>query len=57
MEHQETYPGLETVHVGPPAAGAPESVFLEQLEWFAKDVMPVFKNQVKDSTPVASPAS
>ena len=57
MAHQEAYPGLETVHVGPPAGGVPERVFLEQLEWFAKDVMPVFKNQMKDSKPVASPAS
>ncbi len=53
LDTQEHYPGLETVHVGVPAGGATERQFLEQLEWFAKDVMPVFKNQVKDPTTAA----
>ena len=44
---QETFPGLEAVNVGPPAGGVSERVFLEQLEWFGKEVMPTFKNQVK----------
>ena len=49
MEIQERYPGLEEVHMGPPCSGLPEDQYLEQLEWFAKDVMPAFKNQVKAS--------
>ncbi len=53
LETQEHYPGLETVHVGVPAGGATERQFLEQLERFAEDVMPVFKNQVKDSATAA----
>ena len=57
MAHQETYPGLETVHVGPPAGGVPERVFLEQLEWFGKEVMPTFKSQVKDPASARSSAS
>ena len=47
---QQAYPGLEVVNVGPPAGGVPESVYLEQLEWFGKEIMPTFKNQVKATT-------
>ena len=36
------YPGMDRVSVGQPA-GAPQKVILEQLEWFAKEVMPAFK--------------
>ena len=36
------YPGLDRGSVGQPA-GAPQKVILEQLEWFAKEVMPAFK--------------
>ncbi len=39
---QEKYPGLETINVGHPV-GTPQRVILEQLEWFARDVMPAFK--------------
>jgi alkanesulfonate monooxygenase SsuD/methylene tetrahydromethanopterin reductase-like flavin-dependent oxidoreductase (luciferase family) len=35
------YPGLERVVVSQPV-GVPESVIVEQLEWFARDVMPEF---------------
>ena len=49
MEIQARYPGLEEVHVGPPCSGLPEQQYLEQMEWFAKDVMPAFKNQIKTS--------
>lgn len=45
MSLQEKYPGLEHVHVGCNRMGAPLEVMLEQLDWFAKDVMPVFKKQ------------
>ena len=36
------YPGLSRVTVAQPL-GLPLSLCLEQLEWFAKDVMPAFK--------------
>ena len=48
---QERYPGLEEVNVGPPSGGVSQGVFLEQLEWFAKDVMPAFKGKVADTAP------
>jgi alkanesulfonate monooxygenase SsuD/methylene tetrahydromethanopterin reductase-like flavin-dependent oxidoreductase (luciferase family) len=42
QELQARYPGLEEVHVGQ-VVGTDERVILEQLEWFARDVMPAFK--------------
>ena len=42
QELQARYPGLEEVHVGQ-VVGTDQQVILEQLEWFARDVMPVFK--------------
>jgi alkanesulfonate monooxygenase SsuD/methylene tetrahydromethanopterin reductase-like flavin-dependent oxidoreductase (luciferase family) len=42
MEVQDKYPGLEQVNVGQPV-GTPQRVILEQLERFAKEVMPAFK--------------
>ena len=36
------YPGLDRISVGQPA-GTPQKVILEQLERFAKEVMPAFK--------------
>ena len=50
MAIQEKYPGLESVNVGH-AVGTPESVILEQLDMFAKDVMPAFTNQAKTPAP------
>ena len=44
---QEMYPGLEEVHIDRPCSGLPEQLYLEQLEWFAKNVMPAFKSQEK----------
>lgn len=43
MAIQEKYPGLESVNVQQ-AIGTPQSVILEQLERFAKEVMPAFKD-------------
>ncbi|HLF78112.1 MAG TPA: LLM class flavin-dependent oxidoreductase [Dehalococcoidia bacterium] len=37
----ERYPGLRRINVSHPV-GVPKSVILEQLEWFARDVMPAF---------------
>ena len=51
MEIQETYPGLEEIRVGPPSGGVPEKVFMEQLEWFGKEVMPAFKGQENTAVP------
>ena len=39
---EKEYPGLERVGVSHPV-GTPQSVITEQLEWFAKEVMPEFK--------------
>ena len=36
------FPGLEHVNVSP-SMGTPKAVMLEQLRWFAKEVMPAFK--------------
>ena len=44
---QEQLPGLEEINIGPPSGGVPEKVYLEQLEWFGREVMPAFKGQVK----------
>jgi alkanesulfonate monooxygenase SsuD/methylene tetrahydromethanopterin reductase-like flavin-dependent oxidoreductase (luciferase family) len=50
MEIQEKYPGLEQLHVGQ-VIGTPQRVIVEQLEWFARDVMPAFKSQARAATP------
>ncbi len=41
-EIQEAYPGLEEINVGQPV-GAPQRVIVEQLERFAREVMPAFR--------------
>ena len=41
-ELESQYPGLERISIGMPN-GAPQNIMLEQLEWFAKEVMPAFK--------------
>ena len=41
MALQERYPGLEAVNVQS-SMGTPQSVMIEQLEQFAKEVMPAF---------------
>ena len=43
MDVQKRYPGLDQVTVNN-AVGTPEHVILEQLDRFAKEVMPTFKN-------------
>ncbi len=50
MDVQERYPGLEQVNIGN-SVGMPQSLILEQLEWFAKDVMPAFKSKVAEPAP------
>jgi alkanesulfonate monooxygenase SsuD/methylene tetrahydromethanopterin reductase-like flavin-dependent oxidoreductase (luciferase family) len=42
QELEAHYPGLEEIHVGQ-VVGTDQQVILDQLEWFARDVMPVFK--------------
>jgi hypothetical protein len=39
---EKRFPGLEAVNVQS-AMGTPQEVMVEQLEWFAKDVMPAFR--------------
>ena len=45
MDIQDRYPGLEQVHVNSPICATPMDILVEQLEWFARDVMPAFKAQ------------
>lgn len=47
MDLQDKYPGLEYVHVGCNRMGTPLEVMLQQLEWFGKEVMPVFTRQAQ----------
>ena len=47
---EEQYPGLARISVGQ-TMGTPQKVILEQLEWFAKDVMPAFKGRVEVAVP------
>jgi alkanesulfonate monooxygenase SsuD/methylene tetrahydromethanopterin reductase-like flavin-dependent oxidoreductase (luciferase family) len=57
---EDKYPGLEYVNVGAASVGVPKHIILEQLSWFAKEVMPAFRKRQEKvaaaSTPVASPA-
>ena len=46
MRLEKEYPGLERVSVSHPM-GAPESLMLEQLEWFAAEVMPAFTRRAR----------
>jgi len=39
---EERYPGLDRISVSL-SVGVPKSVALEQLEWFASEVIPAFK--------------
>ena len=41
---EKQYPGLDRVGVSHPV-GTPQTVITEQLEWFAKEVMPEFRGQ------------
>jgi len=41
---EQKYPGLEYVHVSN-SMGTPQSVMLEQLAWFAKEVKPHFASR------------
>jgi hypothetical protein len=42
---EEKYPGLEYVNVASSSVGTPKKVILEQLTWFAKEVMPAFRGR------------
>jgi alkanesulfonate monooxygenase SsuD/methylene tetrahydromethanopterin reductase-like flavin-dependent oxidoreductase (luciferase family) len=55
QEMESLYPGLEEVHVGQ-VVGTDERVILEQLGWFARDVMPAFRGAsvVQESVPAAT---
>ena len=45
MELQDKYPGLAEVNVGCTVMSTTQQVIVEQLEWFAHEVMPVFTRQ------------
>ena len=53
MEVQERLPGLEMINLGMPIS-TPLEMVLEQLEWFARDVMPVFKKQAPAAAPIGN---
>ena len=53
MSLQDRWPGLERIHVNVTPMGTPLSMTLEQLELFATEVMPTFKNQ-QDQDPVSA---
>ena len=56
MEQIENrWPGLDHVNMGLPV-GTPQSVLLEQLEAFGKEVMPHFKNRAKSTAAAAGDA-
>ena len=44
---EKAYPGLDRISISP-SLGVPEAVILEQLERFAKEVMPAFKGSRAD---------
>src|ERR1700704_4817329 len=51
MKLEKAYPGLDRISISL-SVGVPEAVALEQLERFAKEVMPAFKNRkVEAKTP------
>jgi alkanesulfonate monooxygenase SsuD/methylene tetrahydromethanopterin reductase-like flavin-dependent oxidoreductase (luciferase family) len=56
LELQDRYPGLEQVHVGH-VVGTPQRVIVEQLERFAREVMPVFKQRAAALEPAAAVAT
>jgi hypothetical protein len=41
---EKAYPGLDRISISP-SLGVPETVILEQVERFAKEVMPAFKGR------------
>lgn len=47
---QDRYPGLEEVNVGS-VIGTPQNVILEQLEIFAREVMPAFQSHDRAAAP------
>ena len=47
MNLQDRFPGLQEVNVGASVMSTEQSVILEQLELFGKEVMPTFKAQTK----------
>ena len=47
---EERYPGLTQVHIDFPVS-TPHALWMEQLQWFAEDVMPAFKGKVETAAP------
>ena len=47
---EEKYPALDRIGVSHPV-GTPQAVILEQMEWFAKEVMPAFLGRVEVAVP------
>jgi alkanesulfonate monooxygenase SsuD/methylene tetrahydromethanopterin reductase-like flavin-dependent oxidoreductase (luciferase family) len=51
LEAQERWPGLEEVNIGH-SVGTPQKHVLEQIDLFARHVMPYFKNQARSQEPI-----
>jgi len=51
MTLAEKYPGLRRINVSHPV-GTPQSVILEQLQWFAEEVMPAFRKAEAVAEPI-----
>ena len=49
---EETYPGMSLLHVDQPVS-TPHSFILEQIQWFAEEVMPEFTGKVDTAAPTA----
>ena len=47
---EERYPGLSLIHVDQPVS-TPHRFIMEQLQWFAEEVMPAFKGKVETAVP------
>ena len=47
---EKAYPGLDRISISP-SLGVPQAVILEQVERFAKEVMPAFKGKVEMKAP------
>ena len=47
MDLQDRYPGLEEINVGASVMSTEQTVILDQLDLFGKEVLPTFKNQAK----------
>ena len=53
---EERYPGLQRVQVGQPI-GTPQAMIVEQLQWFAEEVMPAFRDMKVEAAAATAAAN